>query len=148
VTKRERALFKSLKRLRDAIWDHGNIDPETVDPRLNRAYMSADGLIGTIEREQAADRARNQPANADRPSSAVNPTLSQEVSIEAETLSEEEVIAHEARFLIDRLHELDWSDLDITFRDFCGHVEPSISRLEGALDRRSHRISNDVSEGG
>lgn len=59
MTKRERALFNSLKRLRDAIWDHGNIDPETVDARLNRAYMSADGLIGTIEREQAEQRARN-----------------------------------------------------------------------------------------
>jgi hypothetical protein len=55
-TKRERALFKALKRLRDAIWDHGNIDPETVDPRLNRAYMAADGLIGTIERERASRR--------------------------------------------------------------------------------------------
>lgn len=53
MTKRERALFNSLKRLRDAIWDHGNIDGENVDVRLNRAYMSANGLIGTIEREQA-----------------------------------------------------------------------------------------------
>ncbi|RJO66941.1 MAG: hypothetical protein C4523_10630 [Myxococcales bacterium] len=49
------------------------------------------------------------------------------------------MIASEARFLIDRLRELDWSDLDVTFRDFCGHVEPSISRLKGALDRRSTR---------
>jgi hypothetical protein len=53
--------------------------------------------------------------------------------------SDVEVIASEARFLIDRLRELDWSDLDVTFRDFCGHVEPSISRLKGALDRRSTR---------
>jgi hypothetical protein len=57
VTKRERALFKALKRLRDALWDHGGIDPETVDVRLNRAYMSADSLIVTIERERAQLRA-------------------------------------------------------------------------------------------
>lgn len=56
MTKRERELFKSLKRLRDALWDHGNIDGEDVDIRLNRAYMAADGLIFTVEREQAERR--------------------------------------------------------------------------------------------
>jgi hypothetical protein len=64
MTKRERALFNSLKRLRDAIWDHGNIDPESVDPRLNRAYMSADGLIRTIERERSRIRKVSTPPKA------------------------------------------------------------------------------------
>jgi hypothetical protein len=64
MTKRERALFNSLKRLRDALWDHGNIDPESVDPRLNRAYMSANGLIGTIEREIAERRTHSNASHA------------------------------------------------------------------------------------
>jgi hypothetical protein len=42
-------------------------------------------------------------------------------------------LADAARFLIDRLHELEWNDLDVTFRDFCGHVEPAIGRVQTAL---------------
>ena len=61
MTKRERALFNSLKRLRDALWD-SNFDEEKIPIRLNRAYMSANGLIGTIEREQAEKRVRRSTA--------------------------------------------------------------------------------------
>lgn len=61
MTKRERKLFNSLKRLRDALWDSG-IQCEHGD-RLNKAYISANSLIVTIEREaqqSAALRALGQ----------------------------------------------------------------------------------------
>jgi len=37
--------------------------------------------------------------------------------------------AQEAAFLASRLNELEWSDLDDTYRDFHGHVAPSLERL-------------------
>ena len=40
----------------------------------------------------------------------------------------------EARFLCDRLGELDWSqDIDDLSNDFNGHVDPPLSRLRGML---------------
>jgi hypothetical protein len=54
MTKREKALFRELKKLRDALWDSG-IQCEHGD-RLNKAYISANSLITKIEREAAAIR--------------------------------------------------------------------------------------------
>jgi len=39
----------------------------------------------------------------------------------------------EATFLLDRLSEVDFTDLEYTVRDFDGHVEPSMSRLRGFI---------------
>jgi hypothetical protein len=50
-----------------------------------------------------------------------------------------EMIAEEAQFLINRLIELDWCDLDDTARDYYGHVVPSLSRLSGYLAMRAAR---------
>lgn len=44
-------------------------------------------------------------------------------------------LENEARFLLARLNELEFSDLEDLHRDFCGHVEPSMSRLSGLLDK-------------
>ena len=43
-------------------------------------------------------------------------------------------IRHEAAFLLDRLNDLDFSDMDYLVRDFDGHVEPSISRLRKLVE--------------
>jgi pyrimidine operon attenuation protein/uracil phosphoribosyltransferase len=40
----------------------------------------------------------------------------------------------QGQFLCDRLAELEFSDIEGLARDFCGHVEPAISRLRIALD--------------
>lgn len=45
-------------------------------------------------------------------------------------------IVEEAKFLLDRIDEVDWSLIEHSggfFRDWDGHVEPSISRLKMAI---------------
>jgi len=42
-------------------------------------------------------------------------------------------ICREASFLLDRLADLEFSDMDDLVRDYDGHVEPSISRLRKML---------------
>jgi hypothetical protein len=44
----------------------------------------------------------------------------------------DEMIEHQARFLLDRLQEFDPGDFQAE-RDFHGHVAPAISRLKSAL---------------
>lgn len=40
----------------------------------------------------------------------------------------------EVAFLMDRLSELNWSDdADQIYRDWCGHVEPALSRLRATM---------------
>lgn len=38
-----------------------------------------------------------------------------------------------ASFLVDRLDSLEFSDLNDVYRDYAGHVEPSLSRLRALL---------------
>ena len=48
-------------------------------------------------------------------------------------------VEREAAFLLDRLSELEWSDIpDDFWRDWNGHVEPSLARLRAALKGSSH----------
>lgn len=48
-----------------------------------------------------------------------------------------EAIINEASFLLDRLSDLEWSDVpDEFYRDWNGHVEPSLSRLRGLVALR------------
>lgn len=54
MTKRERELFKALKRLRDALWDADMED--SVTPKVNRAYIAAGDLIAKITTEQLMRR--------------------------------------------------------------------------------------------
>lgn len=58
MTKRERALFNALKRLRDALWNSDIGDRITTRSAVNNAYIAADSLIGTIEREKSERRRR------------------------------------------------------------------------------------------
>jgi hypothetical protein len=47
-------------------------------------------------------------------------------------------IAADARFLVDRLAEVDFSlSPDDFARDWCGHIAPAIARLKSALDARA-----------
>lgn len=48
-------------------------------------------------------------------------------------LAEAEEALEGARFLIDRINELDWCDFETTQRDWNGHVEPALARLSNAL---------------
>lgn len=43
-------------------------------------------------------------------------------------------IAREARFLINRLKDLEFNDIDQVTRDYFGHVRPSVARLNGLLN--------------
>lgn len=63
MTKRERALLKVLKRLRDALWNSDIGDSISPASPVNRAYIAADSLIATIEREQADRRRRTTPVS-------------------------------------------------------------------------------------
>ena len=47
-----------------------------------------------------------------------------------------EEVEAEARFLLDRLDELSFDDIDGVSRDYYGHVIPSIERLRIMLDRK------------
>ena len=92
----------------DMIWGLGRIDPELLDE------MEAELRSVTVAAlENALTSLSLSPHQGDR-----------------------EAIARcveQARFLCDRLDELDWCDLDRTANDFSGHVDPVLSRLKSTL---------------
>ena len=50
MTKRERELFSTLKRLRDALWDWDM--PVEPPAKVNKAYIAAGDLIDKINTEK------------------------------------------------------------------------------------------------
>lgn len=105
--------------------------PDDLVERMARAMMSVDGegnYKGVLD--PTAIRDAEAAAKIARQSDAATITALRQQVAELEG---------EAKFLCDRIDQLDWSmDFEDFARDFTGHVEPSWERLRSIIRNRSN----------
>jgi len=124
--------LSSVCVVRDEGPDRSTLDPEDAEEvaRLECIIWRARAALSTFpvnDRHHSGSDSYQADASAPALSEKVTrPAVPQNFS----TLLE---ICREASFLLDRLADLEFSDMDDLVRDYDGHVEPSISRLRKML---------------